>query len=237
MQVGSVSGKQLYQEVLHLFDKVMLKCAKSQFYNLLVGHNITRAQLIGYAMEYYHLTKLAPGILGPLLAKMESCQTRQLLQAFLREELKHDKMLEKSITSIGVSVPALDLTQPLPSTFGLCASLGVYATQHPLSLKASLFLFEKPCPEFNKAFKTACEKLDLPKNFYEPILGHAALNEDGEHGVISERLLSDVPAISFEERTTVKKHIAILCESLVMQENEIINYYGALSEFKPRIFL
>lgn len=233
----SVSGKQLYHEVLFLFDNVMQRSARSQFYNMLVENKATCAQLIGYAIEYYHLTKLAPGILGPMLAKVESRKSRQMLQDFLRSELYHDKMLEKSLTSVGVTSEEIDMAQPLPSTFAICASLGVYAQQHPISLKAALFMFEKPYPEFNSAFKKRCEELDMPRKFYEPILKHAEINEDGDHGSISEMLLDDMSAISYEEKNTVKKHIAILCESLVIQENEIINYYGTMKDFKPRIFL
>lgn len=233
----SVSGKQLYHEVLFLFDKVMQKTAKSQFYNMLTDGKATSAQLTGYAMEYYHLTKLAPGILGPMLAKVEGRKSRKMLQDFLRSELYHDKMLEKSLTSVGITNEELDLTQPLPTTFSICASLGVYAQQHPISLKAALFMFERPYPEFNSAFKKRCEELNMPKRFYEPILRHAEINDDSDHGSISEMLLNDIPAISYEEKNTVKKHIVILGESLVMQENEIINYYGKMVDFKPRIFL
>lgn len=233
----SLSGKQLYHEVLFIFDSVMQKSAKSRFYNLLVGNKATRAQLIGYAIEYYYLTKLAPGILGPMLAKIESRKSRQMLQDFLRSELYHDKMLEKSLNSVGITSENLDMVQPLPSTFAICASLAVYAQQHPISLKAALFMFERPCPEFNSVFKKRCEELEMPRMFYDPILKHAEINENGDHGSISEMLLDDIPAISNEERNIVKKHIAILCESLVMQENEIIHYYGAMTDIKPRIFL
>lgn len=233
----SVSGKQLHHEILSLFDNAMYNIATSQFYNMLANSKATRAQLIGYAIEYYHLTKLAPGILGPMLAKTESRKSRRILQDFLRSELYHDKMLEKSLTSIGIAYEDLDRTQPLPSTFAICASLGVYAQQHPISLKSALFIFEKPYPEFNIAFKNRCKELNMPRKFYEPILQHAEINEDGDHESISEMLLSDIPAISCEEKNTVKKHIFILCESLAIQENEIINYYGKMSDFTPRTFL
>lgn len=233
----SVSGNQLYYEVLSLFETMMQKTAKSHFYRSLLDGKATKSQLIGYAMEYYHLTKLAPGILGPMLAKVESKKSRQMLQEFLRSELYHDKMLEKALVSVGVSSEELELVQPLPSTFGICASLGAYAQQHPLSLKAALFMFEIPYPEFNSAFKKRCEELELPRGFYGPILKHAEINETGDHGSISEMFLADIPVVSSEEKNIVKKHIAILCESLVIQESEILDYYQTMTEFKPRIFV
>lgn len=231
----AISGKQFYRELIRLYSKLKAK-ANSTFYNMLINKEANKAQLIGYAMEYYQLVKMAPGLIAPSLAKVETKKTRKLLQDFLRSELYHDKLLEESLTTVGVDINTLDFVQPLQSTFGICASLGVYAQQHPLTFKSGLFIFETPSPEFNQAFKERCMQLDMPYGFYNPILKHSDINDEGEHGSISKILLDEIGSISYEEQITVKKHFVILIESLIKQEDEIIQYYGQMTNFQPRLF-
>ncbi|NNM59782.1 MAG: pyrroloquinoline quinone biosynthesis protein PqqC [Legionellales bacterium] len=233
----SVSGAQLYRELFSSFDVMKIKYANSNFYNLLLDKKITRPQLIGYVMEYYQLVKLTPGLIAPALTKIESKKIRRVLQDFFKSELYHDTLLEESLNSVEVDIDLLDYVQPLQTTFGICASLGVYAQQHPLTFKAALFIFEEPYPEFNDAFKDRCIQLDMPQNFYEPILKHSNINEEGKHDSISQILLEDIGAISYEEKITVKKHFAILVESLLKQEEEVIRFYGAMENFKARLFI
>lgn len=233
----SITGRKFNQEISYFFDKIKTTHAESEFYNLLISEKATKSQLIGYVTEYYHLVKLAPGLIAPSLAKLEGRKTRKILQDFLRSELYHDKMLEESLNSIQIPLETIDLIQPLQSTFSICASLGVYAQQHPLTFKSILFMFEKPYPEFNEAFKNQCKLLEMPRGFYDPILKHSDINEEGDHDSITKMLLEEIKAISYEEQLAVKKHLCVLVESFIKQEKEIIKYYGSMMNFKPRIFI
>jgi hypothetical protein len=233
---GTRSGTQLYREVLRLADRVAGRVAKSAFYNALVEGRATRQQLIGYGMEYYWIVKAAPGIIGPVLGMAHSLEERALLQDFLKSELGHDRFLGEALMAVGVMPEELEAHQPLPTTFALGASLGVYARQHPISFKASLFLFERAQPAFIDAFDARCEALGLPEAFYLPLREHADLNSEYDHADISRSLMALEHAVDPESCTVVKRHVSLLLETMVQQEEQILSYYGQHRERIPRIF-
>jgi hypothetical protein len=235
--IGTSTGVQLFREVLRLADRVTGRLAKSTFYKALVDGRATADQLIGYGLEYYWIVKTAPGLIGPALGVAQWPEERALIQDFLKSELGHDKFLGDALMAVGVTSEELEAHQPLPTTFTLGASLGVYARQHPLSFKASLFLLERAQPAFIDAFDDRCRALGLPEAFYLPLREHADLNSEYDHADISRSLLALERAVDEETRTIVKRHVSLLVETLVQQEEQIIDYYGQPRERIPRIFV
>lgn len=230
------SGVQLYREVRRLADRVIARVAKSAFYHALVDGRATRQQLIGYALEYYWIVQAAPGLIGPALATARSTEERTLIQDFLKSELGHDRFLRAALETVGLKSIDLDMHQPLPTTFSLCASLGVYARQHPLSFKACLFLFERAQPAFVDAFDDRCRALGLPESFYSPLREHADINTDYDHEDISRALMELEATIDDETCAVVKRHVSLLIETMIQQEEQILAYYGQPSAQIARIF-
>jgi hypothetical protein len=105
----------------------------------------------------------------------------------------------------------------------LISGLQVLADQEPLSFKALVFLLEEASPEFHSAFVTACKQSGLCPDFWQPIVSHADINDTGDHGSISKRLLSQVKAVTTEERLVVLKHVATTIESLIALERAILD--------------
>jgi pyrroloquinoline quinone (PQQ) biosynthesis protein C len=234
--VEAKPGAQFYRELERFTERVKHRYNARPYYEGLVNGTISRAQLIGYALEYYHIVRLCPGLLAPSLAHHDSRQTCQILQNFFVSELHHDVLLERALAAVGIPFRDLERLVPLPMTFSVCCSLGVYARQHPMSFKAALFLFEEPDGEFNAAFKKRCDDAGLPEAFYAPIFEHASINEEGEHEHISAALFAAVPGIAEEEQQVVKRHIGILVESLVLMEQQLVEYYGKPGSVIPRVF-
>lgn len=230
------SGAQLYREVRRLAERTVDRVAKSAFHEALVDGRATRAQLIGYALEYYWIVLSAPGLIGPALGMAHSGPERTLLQDFLKSELGHDRFLAAALKAAGVTQEELALHQPLPATFALCASLGVYARQHPLSFKACLFLFERAQPAFIDAFDERCRALGLPEAFHAPLRAHADLNDQYDHEDISRCLMELEPAVDAESCTVVKRHVALMIETMIAQEDQILSFYGRVRDRIPRIF-
>lgn len=233
---GVRSGAQLYREVRRLADRVTRRVASSSFYELLQSGVATRRQLIGYALEYHWIVEAAPGLIGPALATAHSASERQLIQDFLKSELGHDRFLASALGAVGLTPHQLELHQPLPATFALGASLGVYARQHPLSFKACLFLFEQAQPRFIDAFEARCRALALPEEFHLPLRKHADINSDYDHEDISRSFLELEGAIDREDGTIVKRHVALMVETMIQQEETILTYYGNPQSPLPRIF-
>lgn len=236
------SGAQLYRDVRRVAERTAGRVARSRFYHALVEGRASRPQLIGYALEYHALVQCAPGVIGAALGMAHSPAESALLQDFLTSELGHDRFLAEALASVGVSAEQLALHQPLPSTFALCASLGVYARQHPLSFKACLFLFERAQPDFIDAFDLRCRELGLPEAFHAPLRAHADLNNDYDHEDISRALMALEPALDMESCAVTKRHVSIMIETMIAQEEQILDYYGRnrdtdpFPDLVPRIF-
>ncbi|WP_437581498.1 iron-containing redox enzyme family protein [Sorangium sp. So ce887] len=229
-------GAQFYRELQRFIARVRQKFSTRSFYQGLVDGTLGREPLIGYALEYYHIVRMCPGLLAPALSYHESRKTLRILQDFFVSELNHDRLIERSLAAVGVERKDLDRLVPLPMTFTICSSLGVYARQHPPSFKAALFLFEEVSDEFHAAYKKRCVEVGLPEGFYKPILDHASINDDGDHGQISEALFAEIPCISEEEQKAVMRHIGILVESIVLMDGQIVDYYGKPGSVIPRIW-
>jgi hypothetical protein len=230
-----VSGIDFYSEIRGLASRAMSKYCRSGLYGRMCNGTISRQTLIGYALEYYYIVRSAPGLVAPSLASLDTLANVRILQNFLASELNHDRMLADSLRAVGIDVESLEYMQPLPSTFSLCSALGVYARQHTLSFKASLFLFELPSNDFNEALLSACVSLGMPKGFYEPLVQHAHINDAYEHADVTRLLLERVSAISAEEQCVVRKNLVLMIETMALQESEILDYYGRTDAKIPRI--
>ena len=232
---GTISGAQLDRVVHRMARRQQQKLASSRFQALLVDDSATHRQLVGYALEYFWLVRAAPALIAPAIATAADLRLRARLQEFLASELNHDRYLLSALKAAGI-VGDLTALQPLPTTFRICASLGAYAQQHPLSFLAALFLFEQAQPAFIEAFERRCIAIGLPKAFYAPLRQHSTINDEADHGAISTELLSLVPAVILEEQVVVKRNMAVLVETMVQQESEILDYYGDPDRPFPRLF-
>ncbi len=231
-----MSGYQFYQDLTQFLQRFNRNLPPSLYTQKMQEGTISRNQLIGYVLESYHVTHLCPSLLAPALTKSESLETRKLLREFFASELHHDRLIENSLKSVGITATQLEQMQPLPMTFAVCTSLAVFAQQHPLSFKAALLLFEIHDQPFHQLFKQLCEALELPASFVDPILLHAKINDDGDHEHITETLLSEIAFVSPEEQLLVKKNMVILIESMMKRTEEILDYYGNSNNPLPRCF-
>lgn len=231
-----MTGAQFYRELYRFINILKRQFPPSLYSQRMADGTITKEQLIGYALESYHVTHLCPRLLAPSLANYESPKTQKLLQEFFVSELHHDRLISNSLMSVGITANQLETMQPLPMTFAVCSSLGVFASQHPLSFKAALLLFEEDDQSFHELFTKECQAKGLPSGFYKPIQLHAGINEEGGHDEITRVLLTEIPYVSPEEQLLVKKNLRILMESMVLRTHEILDYYQDSNNIIPRCF-
>lgn len=233
---GCLSGEEFYHQIRRLADNWIESASRSGLFLALKERTLTRRALTGYALEYFHIVRQAPGLIAPALGHAASWRVQKQLQGFLASELNHDEMLGASLRALGIRPDALEHAQPLPATFSLCASLGVYARQHPTSFYSLLFLFEKPSQHFHDELVAYCRDTDVPQAFWQPIVKHASINDEFDHEDISLALMREVDAISPEEQTVVKKHLMIAIETMALQEQQIFDYYDDPANVMPRVF-
>ncbi len=232
----ALTGGQFYIQLCQFLAARQQQYPASPFTAQMQAGTISRSQLIGYVLESYHITHLCPAIVAPVLANLDRPATQNLLQDFLSAELHHDRLVEKSLKSVGVVRSQLEHMQPLPMTLSACAILSGFARQHPLSFKAALMLFEQDDAVFHELFAQQCQAHDLPANFYRPILLHAGINEEGSHQDITGLLLNEVPFVSEAEQDLVRRNMVALMDAFVLRTQEILQYYGNPRNRIPRCF-
>jgi hypothetical protein len=208
-----LTGAQLWREVDALAKRMSHAPVDGLTVSLVDG-SAARDQLVRYAREYFHIVRMGSRIAASALANTR-LELVPALEAFLSGELGHDRMLAASLSAVELDPKEVAASNPLPETFAVITALQVMADQEPLSYAASLFLVERANPEFHEAFVACCGRHKLPDRFWRPILRHAGLNDEGDHGGISQELLELIPVVSDEEATGVKKQVIHLIDALV----------------------
>lgn len=221
-----MSGVAAYGRLRRLADQVR-RNVRSPLVEALADGTATREQLIGYAIEYWHVTHLCPRALAPVLARDDLGQeVWQGLMDFYMIERNHDRLMEKSLAAVGIDRERLLRSQPLPATMAIMASLGVYAANFPLALIATLFPMEEPEPAFLELFERRCAALGMPKGFIEPIVTHSDVNEDEAHEAVTLDLLAHFPYVSTETVRECGKAVADVIEQRARLDGEIVRWYG-----------
>lgn len=223
---GGVTGLAAYAVLRRAADEARER-VRSPLFEALREGTATRTHLIGYAIEYWHVTHLCPRALAPVLARDDvGAGTWRKLMAFYLAERNHDRMLEKSLAAVGVTREQLLRSQPLPAVMALMAALGVYAYDFPLALIATLFPMEEPEPDFLELFVARCGELGMPEAFVRPIIDHSDVNEDESHDAVTLDLLADVAYVGDEELHECVKAVADVIEQRARLDREIVAWYG-----------
>lgn len=221
-----MSGITAYAALRRLADEVRVT-VRSPLAEALAEGTATREQLIGYAIEYWHVTHLCPRVMAPVLARddLGGGVWNQLMRFYMIER-NHDRLLEKSLIAVGVTREKLLRTQPLPATMAVMAAMGVYAYTFPLALVSVLFPMEEPELEFLELFKANCERLGLPAEFVGPIVEHSDVNEEEAHEAVSLDLLAEFPYLSAEAVLECGKAVVDVIEQRAGIDAEIVAWYG-----------
>ncbi|QIS15443.1 iron-containing redox enzyme family protein [Nocardia arthritidis] len=230
---GGTTGVGAYGHLKRAADAARANI-RSPFTEAMISGAITRNQIIGYAIEYWHVTHLCPRALAPLLARDDiGIDVWQQFMAFYQMERNHDRMLEKSLQAVGITRDDLLRMQPLPATMSIMATMGVLAYQFPLGILSTLFPMEEPEPDFLELFLTRCREHELPEEFSRPIAAHSGVNEDEEHEAVSLDLLAQFSFVGAEERNECAKVVVDIIEHRARLDAQIMSWYA---EGGPRIF-
>ncbi|WP_323839565.1 hypothetical protein [Photorhabdus africana] len=232
---GTLSGEQFANQLKRYSRAWHARLGTSVLYAAMREGRATRSQLIGFAVEYYHIVKAAPSVIAPAMSHKCPNPVFQGIKRLFLEEHDHETLLLKALSAVGIPEEQVKGTTPLSSTFSVFCTLGTFARQHLLSFISALFLFEEPYPEFNDVFVATCQSLDFPEGFWKPIIGHSAVNEEGSHHLITDELLGHISAISAEEARVTLVHIMTLLETMKIWDAQICSTYE--SNLNLRIFV
>ncbi|MED4590508.1 iron-containing redox enzyme family protein [Priestia flexa] len=180
--------------------------------------------LVGFAFEYYHVTRRCHECLTPAIAKSHG-ETRLKVFDFFIEEYRHDKLLIKSLTSLGFERSEIEDSMPLPYTQAIMNMLSKWAHTDILSFMAGIFIFEGSDYD-GLAYKDALKEYsDLPEDFAKYQNTHGDINIEGDHGHVTRDFFMDIDYISEEDQRRVIKNIRILNELHLRMHQNTIDYY------------
>ncbi|MEN3162537.1 iron-containing redox enzyme family protein [Tistrella mobilis] len=232
-----VSGAQAMRELRRFVAAAEARICTGALGRAFAEGSATRAQLIGYAIEYHQVVRMGPRAVAPALGHAGSPARTRLLEGFLAEEVGHDRTLADALAAVGIDEDLLDRLVPLPETFALTSTLAVLAAQDPVSFEALLFLFERPAQRFHDLLVDRARALDMPEGFWSPLVWHAGLNDEGAHGDISSRLMGLRDFVGREQTLVTLKAAVTLLEAFDRLERRILSHYGQGADPIPTLRL
>ena len=226
------SGLEFFLELVDLHRQWEAGLGESEFSKLFYSGKAPRELIIGWTIEYYHITKRTHDCVTPAIAKAHGAIRNHVIE-FFHEEYRHDKLLLKSLLTLGFSEEEIANSIPLPYTTSLSNMLAKWSHTDLLSFMASLFLYEGNASEGHDYIE-ALEKYGLPKEFVAQQGVHNDINVEGEHGNVTREFFSLIDYVSPEDQLRVKKNIAMLNQVYRQAINNIAEYYGHEGAELPR---
>lgn len=236
-RVRGVSGVQAMRELRRFIAAAERRICTGSLAHAFAEGSASRAQVVGYAIEYHQIVRMGPRAVAPALAHAGPPARTRLMERFLADEVGHDRTLARALGAVGLDEDLLDDLVPLPESFALTATLGVLAAQDPVSFEALLFLFERPAATFHDLLVARARALDMPDGFWSPLVWHAGLNDDGGHGDISARLMALRDFVGAEQMLVVLKAAVQLLEGFDRLERRILHHYGPGDDVRPALRL
>lgn len=203
-----MSGRELILSVEDLQLRLLTALvAKNPFWNMIVNHpkDLDDRVYHGMCIENYHLLFRESYFDAPILSYPFSREARRLINEFYTEELGHDRLLLKSLVSIGLNEEDLFESVPLPSTMNLCNSLSYWARHDALFFFTTLGPLEGREIEID-SFVSAAKEKGLPPDFIGPIEAHAKINMNASHGLLTRDIFEAIPVVSNEDANRILAH-------------------------------
>lgn len=206
-----MSGRSLILAVEDLYNRLSAKTLQQNpFWRALVDTPELVPDNVYYGMciENYHLLYRESYFDSPALSFAYSQDLRQRFNQFYSDELGHDRLLLKSLESIGLRESALFCSVPLRETMALCNALSYWARHDPLFFFTTLGPLEGRDVEVD-SYVHACRTKGLQDSFVGPIEIHANINKHSEHGLLSRNLFETIPSVSVVDATRILRQTAL----------------------------
>jgi pyrroloquinoline quinone (PQQ) biosynthesis protein C len=232
-------GLDLIAEIQYRYhNKWLPHQGESVFAAKLHDGGLNRNQLIGWAIEYFHITNLSHDCISPAIGRSFASMQRGCLE-FFKEEYRHDKLLIKALKSVGLKEEEVRNSIPLPYTQAMMDMLFKWSRSDILSFCAALFVFEGTSDNsarYIDSVKRYQKEFYLPEEFVDGQLQHYAVNAEGDHFNVSYDFFKEIDHVSSKDASRVARNIQVLSAmDRAMHENAFV-YYGTSECMIPRIF-
>lgn len=230
---GAISGKNLILLVEEYIQSWTNEKGLDPFNQMVKSNKATKSLLVGFALEYFYVTKRAFTTLIPSTLFQLSTPIKLELRKFAMEEFNHDKFMVKSLESVGISKEDAYNHIPLPSTAALMNLLNTWSHYDPLSYMASLFVFEEASD--GNEYLESLKSYNLPEGYIKPMYDHSDVNDNGDHGAISRNLLKHVEYVSVDDQKRVIKNMRLLIDTVYTLYDDLVEKYYENEDLPVRL--
>ena len=206
-----VAGRTLILAVEDLYNRLSAKSLQQNpFWRALVDRPTAVPDPVyhGMCIENYHLLYRESYFNSPALSFAFNHELRHKFNEFYCEELGHDRLLLRSLMTLGLTEEALFKSPPLRETMGLCNALSYWARHDPLFFFTTLGPLEGRDVEVDSYVQAARAK-GLPDAFIQPIEAHANINKNSAHGLLTRELFESMCAVSVANSSRVLRQTAL----------------------------
>lgn len=231
-QIVGKTGLEFILELEDLYTEWQNITKETQLTQLILDNKASKNLITGFAFEYYHVTRRCHECVSPAIAKAQGTLREKALDFFF-EEYRHDKLLIKSLLSLGFKREEIENSIPLPYTQSIMNMLSKWAHTDILSFMAGIFVFEGTDYD-GIAYRDALSAYDFPEEFAKYQNTHGDINIEGEHGKVSREFYQDIKYISAEDQIRVLNNIRMLNELNNRMHANTIEYYDREDAVIPR---
>lgn len=174
-----------------------------------------------FALQYYHVTNMCRTSISAAMTTLHGRQKQQAIH-FFKEELGHEQLLKRALSSIGID----DLSEKtiLPSTLALMNKLKYCAMTDPLSFMAIIFLYEGSSID-GEAYVASLKRHGFSKGFIQPQQKHEDINNSGHHDKVSLSFYDSMLFINAADRERIESVIKETIEIEYYMHDELVKEY------------
>lgn len=189
-------------------------------------------QLLGNAIEYYHVTLAAYDAIAPCLSRLPG-PLRTLMAGFVLEEYRHDRILLRAAECYGLQEHQLVELVPLPYTAAVTNYLSFLSHTDPLSLLATLFILEGR-PSDGQPYFQWLASMQAPAPYIESHKEHDRVNTNGRHGTISRQCYREIEHVTADDEERITASVLQLVRFNLLRQQELVRYYDTMDAPCPR---
>lgn len=228
-----MTGRELILQVEDIQLTLLAKLVRDNpFWNNILDHprEVEDRVYHGMCIENYHLLFRESYFDAPILSYPFNQHVRRHINEFYTEEIGHDRLLLKSLESVGLSEEELFESTPLPATMALCNSLSYWARLDPLFFFTTLGPLEGREIEVD-SFVRAMHEKKLPSDFIDPIETHANINMNASHGLLTRDIFESIEVVPKEDATRIIAQTPLFIKIYDRFYRNIWDHYSAGGDF------
>lgn len=180
----------------------------------------------GMAIENYHFLFRESWFDSPVLSYLPSTKARLIMNEFYGEEYGHDELILRALNQIGIELGDISETLPLPETLALCNALAYWSANDPLFFFSTMGILEGKDIKVDSYILAMEESGKISADFIKPIKGHANINIEAEHGILTRELFREISVVRNDQLKSMIANTKLFVELYDNFHTAVWNYYS-----------